>query len=174
MIVRAIVTVSTKRKESSVIPSFHQNPSARLEATVRGRHLGRRSIDPPQEFSLAIRQVVHRVKIDVEARGGVVDGQDVDRGALILKFPTRPTVRATPASDGLRAADVWEVGEGAEGGVLAHQALRAVGAGDVVERRGCGVVGGIVRDGHGRTGGENRGGAEDESRESGKGDHGAM
>ena len=87
-------------------PSF--SPSESSQPALAESHLRDLSVDAPQLHGVAVRQVVHGRQGDVEPRRGVVDGQDVDRPAVVRRAPARAAVGRVPPADGLGAANVRE------------------------------------------------------------------
>lgn len=119
-----------------------------LETAVADRNLGRRSIHASQLHSLATRQGVHGVERNVEAGGGVVNGQDVDGVAAVRELPAGAAGGRVPAPDGGGASDVGELGDLALRlpVVAGDEAVGAVGAGDGCQGTRAVVVAGVVGD----------------------------
>lgn len=119
-----------------------------LQTAVADRNLGRRGIDASQLDGLATRQGVHGVERNVEARGGVVDGQDVDGVAAVRELPAGAARGRVPARDGGGASDVGEARDLALRlpVVAGDEAVGAVGARDDGQGTRAVVVAGVVGD----------------------------
>lgn len=119
-----------------------------LNSTVLDRNLGRLDIDTTQLHGLAAGQLIHGPLANVEARGGVVDSQDVDALAVVLQVPAGTARGGVPAGDGGGTANVGEVRDLALGvpAVLGDEPVDAVGAGEGGERASGLVVAGVVGD----------------------------
>lgn len=63
-------------------------------------------VDTAERGSLATGEGVHGIEANVEARGGVVDGKDVDLAALVLEAVATTAVGGVPASDDVDTTDV--------------------------------------------------------------------
>jgi hypothetical protein len=63
---------------------------------------------------LTAGELIHRGFGDIQATGSGVDGQHVDRLALIRDGEALPALSAIPAGDGRGTADVGEVGDRTE------------------------------------------------------------
>lgn len=126
---------------------FYIIPNLSQSAVLAGdpRRLG---VDPAELDSLPTGELVHGLLGDVEALGGVVDGEDVDLLALVLEAVADAALGRVPAGDGGGAADVGEALDLTEGvpAVLGDEAVRAIGAGQLREGAGGDVVAGVVGD----------------------------
>lgn len=141
------------------------------QAAVGGSDLDSGGLNTAEGSSLAVGQLVHGGLGDVEAGGGVVDGQDVDGAATVAQLPASSALRGqvsfpvhisssigraydkthargVPAGDLGGAADVGEVGDGALGlvAVAGDEAVGAVGARDGRHGAAGVIVAGVVGD----------------------------
>lgn len=135
--------------------------SPTLKVAVGRRHLLVRCVNDTKELSLVVRQRIHRLLRQVEAVIRMINSQHVNRATVICDLPACATVGRVPPRDGLRAADIREVLQRAEGRVpFALEAVRAIGASDDVKGIALVVVGVVVRDtnGKGRDGEQEQGG----------------
>jgi len=137
-----------------------------LETAVAEVDLGDGSVNTAKGSSLAVGEVVHGVKGNVQAAGGVVDGKDVDtmtcqsvpykigsravnsRLAVVASRPASAARGAVPATDSLDTANIGEAGSLALRlpAVLGHEAVGAIRARDDGERAGAIIVAGVVGD----------------------------
>lgn len=134
-------------------------------------------INAAQLHSLTTSERVHRIKGNVEPRGGVVNGEDVDGATLVIELPARATLGslaghlkdrevgwtyrgAVPASNSLNAADVGELLDLLLGlpAVPSDEAVGAVGAADRRQGAGAVIVASVVGNSGSRRGGD---GSED-------------
>jgi hypothetical protein len=118
-------------------------------------------LDAAELSTLATGEGVHGIETNVEARGGVVDGEDVDLAALVLEAVAATTVGGVPASDDVDTTDVLG-GDVALGlpAVLGDETVGTVRAGDGGHGARLVIVASVVGDSGGRDGG-----GESESRE---------
>lgn len=86
-----------------------------LHAALGSGNLGGRGINVAKGRSLTVGQSVQGIQGNVEARGGVVDGEDIDALAVVLKLPAGAALGRVPAGNGFGTADVGELGNGALG-----------------------------------------------------------
>lgn len=77
-----------------------------LETAVRRLGVVNLGVDAAELDSLAICEGVHGIKANVEARGSVVDSEDVDLLALVLEAVAATTVGRVPALDDVDTTDV--------------------------------------------------------------------
>lgn len=108
-----------------------------------------RCLHPTQLHRHSVRQLVHRTRCNVETARCGIDRRNVDCVLVILQLVAFSAVRAVPARDCRGATDASEAGDAAEGRPLGHEAIDAVGAGDVVHRAAAIVVARVVGDGDG-------------------------
>lgn len=73
--------------------------------------MGGCSIDTTKLDSLAVSECVHGGERNVEARGSMVNSQNVDALALVGELPAGTAGGRVPSRNGLGAADVWELGD---------------------------------------------------------------
>lgn len=118
------------------------------QTTVRGGSLDNGGLDAAEGLGLAVGELVQGGLGDVEAGGGVVDGQDVDGAAAVAQLPAGAARGRVPAGDLGGAADVGEAGDGALGlvAVAGDEAVGAVGARDGRHGAAGVVVAGVVGD----------------------------
>ena len=133
-------------RDSAASPSYPPNES--LQAAVLGGDLGGLGVDTAELSSLAVGEGVHGIEGDVEASSGVVDGKDVDGLALVLELPASAARGGVPASDGLGATDVRELGHVALSlpAVAGDETVSTVGAGDGGQGAATVVIAGVVGD----------------------------
>lgn len=67
--------------------------SASWKTAVRGGDLDGSGINTAEGGSLAVGQLVHGGLSEVEAGGGVVDGQDVDGASAVAELPASSALR---------------------------------------------------------------------------------
>lgn len=127
---------------------YRKKKEADLKTAVLDSDLASSSSNTAQCNGLATGQSIHGVERNVEARSGVVNGQDVDGVAAVRQLPAGSTASRVPAGNGGDTSDVWEARDLALGRpvVFGLEAVGAVRAGDDVERAGAVVVAGIIRD----------------------------
>lgn len=108
--------------------------------------LGGGGIDTAKGDSLAVGEGVHGVEGNVEAGGGVVDGENVDGLAVVGELPAGAALVRVPAGDGGGGTDVGEAGDLALGlpAVLGDQAVGSIGAGDGSQGAAAIIVAGVV------------------------------
>lgn len=130
-----------------IINNYEPEPH-QLHAAFTGGDLGGGSIDTAELGGLAVGEGVHGVQGNVEATGGVVDGEDVDALAGVLELPAGAALGRVPAGDGLGSADVGELGDGALRlpALAGNEAVLAVGARHGGQGAGAVVVAGVVGD----------------------------
>jgi len=68
-------------------------------------------VDASEEDAVAAGEGVERAERDVEARIGVVDGEHVDRHAVVRELPAGAALGRVPARNGSGTANVREVRE---------------------------------------------------------------
>jgi len=77
-----------------------------LETAVRRVGVVDLGVDAAELDSLAVCEGVHGIESNVEARGSVVDSEDVDLLALVLEAVAATTVGGVPALDDVDTTDV--------------------------------------------------------------------
>lgn len=77
-----------------------------LEATSRGVGVVDLGVDAAELRALATGEGIHGIEANVEARGGVVDGKNVDLAALVLEAVAATAVGGVPASNDVDTTDV--------------------------------------------------------------------
>lgn len=77
-----------------------------LETAVRRLGVVNLSVDAAELDSLTICEGVQGIQANVEARGSVVDSEDVDLLALVLEAVAATTVGRVPALDDVDTTDV--------------------------------------------------------------------
>ena len=115
------------------MPSFHRDESSSelhlpqislgSQAALRDPNLLDGRSDSTQLHGLTAGELVHGCFGHIEAAGSGVDGQYVDRLALIRKGEALSALSAVPAGDGRGAADSGEAGYRAEGLVAVPRAI---------------------------------------------------
>jgi hypothetical protein len=122
--------------------------SSPLQAAGACGDLGGSGIDTAQGDGLAVGQGVHGVQGNVEARGGVVDGQDVDGLAVVGELPAGAALWGVPAGDGGGGTNVGEAGDlGLRlPAVAGDQTVGAIGAGDGSQGAAAIIIAGVVGD----------------------------
>jgi hypothetical protein len=83
-------------------------PPNSSEPAVAEVHLLDIGLNTAQLHSVAVGEIVHGREADVETGCGVVNGENVNRPAVVRRRPARAAVGRVPTSYGLGAADVGE------------------------------------------------------------------
>ena len=118
-----------------------------LQTAVAHRDLRVLGVDATKLGSLVVGQGIKTLLVDVEAGGGVVDGEDVDGLAVVGQAVAGAALGRVPASNALVAAVVGRLDVGlCLPAVLGDQAVCAVRAGDSRESAASVVIAGVVRD----------------------------
>lgn len=135
------------QSRKSIIPLSPCYISLILQTAVLGGDGGGLGVDAAELDGVAVGQGVHGLLADVEAVGGGVDAEDEDLVAVVLEAPALAAVGRVPGDAG-GAADEGEVGDV---GLLLpaearHEAVLAVGAGELGEGAVADVVAGVVGD----------------------------
>lgn len=97
--------------------------SSSLQATLSRSQRRNHCIYDTKFHRTSIRQRVHGSLTNVEADTDMVDGQDLDLVSTVLELPARSAAGRVPASDGVCAANVGEVRQGALRGESRQQAV---------------------------------------------------
>lgn len=142
-----MLTQNSKKTPIHAVNSFVLSSAVdSLQTTGADGDLGGGSIDAAEGDSLAVGEGVHGVEGNVEARGGVVDGEDVNGLAVVGELPAGAALVRVPAGDGGGGTDVGEAGDLALGlpAVLGDQAVGSVGAGDGSQGAAAIIVAGVV------------------------------
>lgn len=106
--------LSAPQKQTDWITNL---PVRRSETTNRASDLLELRVHAAEEDALVLGKLVHRLEADVEARVGVVDGENVDARAVVRELPARAAAGRVPRRDGGRTADVGEARKRTKGGV---------------------------------------------------------
>ena len=123
-------------------------PYRQSQTTHGQRNLGHLGINTAELGCLSVGQVVHGVEAHVEPAAGVVDGENVDRLAVVRGRPARAAVGRVPAGHLIASSYVGEVAHVTLHlpVVLGHDAVSAVRARNKCEAAAGLVVSDIVRD----------------------------
>lgn len=97
--------------------------SSSLQATLSRSQRRNHCIYDTKLHGTSIRQRVHGSLANVEADTDMVDGQDFDLVSAVLELPARSAAGRVPASNGVGAANVGEVRQGALRGESGQQAV---------------------------------------------------
>jgi hypothetical protein len=104
-------------------------------------------VDAAELDSLAVCEGVHGIEADVEARGSVVDSEDVDLLALVLEAVAATTVGGVPALNDVDTTDVLgrDVALSLPA-ILGDETVLAIRARDSSHGAGLVIVAGVVGD----------------------------
>jgi hypothetical protein len=119
-----------------------------LQTALGDGDLGSGSLNTAELNSLVVGELVHGTESEVEAAGGSVDGEDVDRATVVGEAPASTALVRVPAGESRGTANEGEARDLALSlpAKAGHEAVGAVGAAHSRKVAGAVVVAAVIGD----------------------------